>query len=220
MYKKIVKESLFEFAMPTNEMKEKLWYHGTSEESVNKIIEDKAIKPSPNPSKRYMAPVIGRVYITENLEEALSYSNFRTTGYPLKYGSPKLLDRYLYLVIIKGSDLKDVYPDEDIIADILVNVNEPFFKYKWLDELAKRIEPKLYHKYNIMGDYRYGTVLGKRLIPYLSDDEKISLINYGHKLSNTGGIPIYQIWKIPEKLRYELTANPESYKESGKLIYP
>ena len=201
-------ESLKEFAMPTSELRSKLWYHGTREELAYKILEDKALKIDPTPRKAYMAPQKNRIYLTNNLEDGIGYAFFRNGSHLSYPNAPN--DGYAYLVVVNGNDLKDVNPDEDIIADLYYSSLPEF---SWIKPLCKRVDPKLSHKYDTIGDYRFGTALGKKVVEWLTDEQKIQLINHGCKLAGSGDLPIYQLWKIPLNKQKELKENPSNYKK-------
>lgn len=203
------KDFLNEMAMPTNEHKGSFWYHGTSEKSINKIIQDGMLKPSETVTKRsrgMLTPVYDKVYLTANIEEAIGYAYFRSEK-----------NKPVYLVIVDGKTLKDIQPDEDIIADLLHNTEN----FKWLHTLAKNIDIKLYNKFQNMGDYAYAVSLGKKVVKQLTDEQKIEFINKGMKIAHSGGIEISQVWELPpsDKNHYEVTINGDNYKDLGKRIY-
>lgn len=195
--------------MPTTEHKGSFWYHGTSEKFINKIMEEGMLKPSESVTKRsrgMMTPVYDKVYLTADINEAVGYAYFRSGK-----------NKPAYLVIVDGESLKDIQPDEDIIADLLHNTEN----FKWLHTLAKNIDIKLYNKFQNMGNYAYAVSLGKKVVKHLTNSQKIELINKGMKIAHSGGIEISQVWELPptDKKSYEITINGDDYKDLGKRIY-
>lgn len=203
-------------AMATENMKKNLWYHGTSEENALKIIKDGYIKPSEAVTKKtrgYMSPQFNKVYMTLSLEEGIGYAFFRN-GKSLKYkeigkNNP---EKYAYLIIVDGKNINDLNPDEDIIADNIDNLD-------WLKVMAKNYAPNEYKKYMSMGDYAYGTKIGKKLMNYLSDKQKIELIELGKKAAHDGKIDIKEVWKIDMNERAAINKNINDWKKYSHQIF-
>jgi len=179
---------IFEMASPSDEIKGGLWYHGTNEESAKKIIETGYLRPSANvtsKTRKPMAPIFNKTYLTANIDEAVRYALFRTE-----------VEEIPYLISVSGENLKDVQPDEDIIADLL-QTDDTIKGFEWLISLAKQIDSKLYRKFLEDGDYVYSVRLAKKIINVLSDKQKIDLINKGMKIAHSGEIPITNVWQLP-----------------------
>ena len=207
-----IREYLNEMAMPSSTHIDTFWYHGTSKDKINKIIQDKALKPSESVTKRsrgMMTPVFNKVYLTAKIDEAIGYAYFRSPANTL-----------VYLVIVDGKALKDVQPDEDVIADLL-QTEDTIKGFEWLDRLAKYTDPKLYDKFQKMGDYAYSVSLAKKVVNKLSDEQKIELINKGLKIAHSGMIEISQVWELPpvEKRWDKNEINGDNYQQLGKRIY-
>lgn len=200
-----------EMAMPSSSQRGSFWYHGTSKEYVDKIIKDKALKPSEavtTRTRRLMSPVFDKVYLTAKIDEAIDYAYFRSPP-----NTP------VYLVIVDGKSLKDVQPDEDVIADLL-QTEDTIKGFEWLDRLAKYTDPKLYAKFHNMGDYAYSVSLAKKVVKQISDEQKIELINKGMKIAHSGAIEISQVWELPSIERGSKNIiNGENYSQLGKKIY-
>ena len=207
-----IREYLNEMAMPSSTHIDTFWYHGTSKDKINKIIQDKALKPSESVTKRsrgMMTPVFDKVYLTAKIDEAIGYAYFRS-----------LANTPVYLVIVDGKALKDIQPDEDVIADLL-QTEDTIKGFEWLDRLAKYIDPKLYDKFQKMGDYAYSVSLAKKVVNRLTDEQKIELINKGLKIAHSGKIEISQVWELPplEKRYDKKEINGDNYQQFGKRIY-
>ena len=64
---------------------------------------------------------------------------------------------------------------EDVIADLL-QTEDTIKGFEWLNRLAKYTDPKLYDKFQKMGDYAYSVSLAKKVVNRLSNDQKIELM--------------------------------------------
>lgn len=213
---KTYEDYINEMAMATENMRNNLWYHGTSEENALKIMKDGYVKPSEavtTKTRGYMSPQFNKVYLTSSLEEGIGYAFFRN-GKSLNYGNIGLnkSTQYAYLIIIDGKELNDLNPDEDIIADNIDNL-------EWLKIMAKNYAPNEYKKYMSMGDYAYGTKIGKKLMNYLSDKQKIELIELGGKVAHDGKINIKEVWKIDMNERVTINKNINDWKKYSTKIF-
>lgn len=211
LIKNTIKNYLNELAMPSSHHTNSFWYHGTTKEFIDKIINDKMLKPSEKVTKKsrgYMTPVFDKVYLTADINEAIRYAYFRS-----KINTPS------YLVVVDGKSLKDIQPDEDVIADLL-QTEDTIRGFEWLDRLAKYVNPNLYAKFKRHGIYDYTVSLAKKIVRELTDMQKIDLINKGMKIAHSGGIEISQVWELPpDEKMYNYTVNGDNYKELGKRIF-
>lgn len=203
-----LREYLNEMAMPSPTHIESFWYHGTSKQNIDKIIQDRALKPSESVTKRsrgMMTPVFDKVYLTAKIDEAIGYAYFRSPA-----------NTSVYLVIVDGKELKDIQPDEDVIADLL-QTDDTIKGFEWLNRLARYTDPKLYDKFHRMGDYAYSVSLAKKVVNKLSDEQKVELINKGMKIAHSGVIEISQVWELPPVEKNII--NGDNYQELGKRVY-
>ena len=208
----VVRGYLNEMALPSPTHIDSFWYHGTSKEYIDKIIQDGSLKPSEFVTKRsrgMMTPVFDKVYLTGDINEGINYAYFR---------SP--INTPVYLVVVEGKALKDIQPDEDVIADLL-QTEDTIEGFEWLDRLAKKTDPKLYARFHRMGDYELSTSLAKKVVNKLSDEEKIELINKGMKIAHSGAIEISQVWELPpsDTRMNRGYINGDNYQDLGKRIY-
>lgn len=211
LIKNMVKNYLNELAMPSSEHTNSFWYHGTSKEFIDKIIDDKMLKPSERVTKKsrgYMTPVFDKVYLTKDINEAIGYAYFRS-----EKNAPT------YLVMVDGKSLKDIQPDEDVIAD-LIQTEDTIKGFEWLGQMAKNFEPKLYSKFQHTGNYDLSVFLAKKIVKKLTDSRKIELINKGMKIAHSGGVEISEVWELPpSEKRHDHIVNEDNYKKLGKRIF-
>jgi hypothetical protein len=206
-------EFVNEMAMPSSNQKNVQWYHGTSADYIDKIIKDQALKPSESVTKstrRLMSPVFGKVYLTADVKEAIGYAYFRSS-----VGNPA------YLVVVDGKSLVDIQPDEDVIADLL-QTSDTIKGFEWLDRMAQYIDPKLYKKFQDMGDYAYSVSLAKKIVKNLNNDQKIELINKGMKLAHSGEITISEVWELPTTEKgasYSHKIDVNNYRQLATKIF-
>lgn len=220
----IIREALSEMAPPIGYLSSKDWYHGASPDRIASIMHDGYLKPSDlvkKGSRSQMAPQFGKVYLTHDIVEGIGYAFFRAGAHMSSDRQDK--GSKAYLVVVDGGALKDVEPDEDIIADLLPdydsNMENGRHKFQWLRDMATRYAPKAFQKYERMGDYAYGTALGKTLMKYLTDDQKIELITHGKKMAHGGEIPIREVWELDIANKAQYKERPDGFRKFSKRIY-
>jgi len=124
-----------------------VFYHGTSNTKVGKkIIQDGELRPA-EASYDFIAPVPGRVYLTPSLDYVSAY----VCGGVCDSNKVKTLikrgGQYGYLFVVKGQDLSDLVPDEDILGNSLA-ANKP----SWLREEFERLLDEHRNEYESMHD--------------------------------------------------------------------
>lgn len=217
LVEKILREAKVLIESPIDaSMINKIWYHGTSLENGLKIAQEGVLKPNSTVSKLtkgFMKPQFNKVYLTEDVTVAMSYAYFRR----------KNKNENCCLVIIEGSSLSDFEPDEDTIASSIptyIKDESGNHKYLWLRNLAQNNYPKELKRYDDMGDFRYGTALGKKLIKLLTYDQKLILANIGKKLANTGELKVSEVWELSsEEENYLCSTNgAPNFRDVSKKI--
>lgn len=217
LVEKILKEAKVLIESPVDaSMVNKTWYHGTSLENGLKIAQEGVLKPNGTVTKLtkgFMKPQFNKVYLTEDVTEAIRYAYFRR----------KNKNENCCLVIIKGSSLVDFEPDEDTIADLIptyIKDENGNLKYPWLRNLAQNNYPKELKRYDVMGDYRYGTALGKKMIKLLTYDQKLILVNIAKKLANNGELKVSEVWELSsdEENYLSSTNGAPNFKDVSKKI--
>lgn len=204
---------LKEMASPSASHRASSWFHGTSKDHIQKILKDKELQPSEAVTKttrRLMSPVFGKVYLTADPAEAVRYAYFRSSA-----------DSSAYLIVVDGKSLRDVQPDEDVIADLL-QTEDTILGFEWLVRMAQYIDPKMWKRFQDMGDYAYSVSLAKKIVKRLSDAQKIEMINKGMKIAHEGGIPISEVWELPSVRSEEFDPKIQEkdyYKKLGKRIF-
>jgi hypothetical protein len=197
-------EMISEMAVPDLSIREKLWFHGTNQENGEKILESGIIIPNQTVTKKsraYMNPIYNKTYFTADLHEAIRYALFRGD-----------VGQSSYVFAVSGSDLKDVQPDEDIIAD-LIQTEDTIKGFEWLIGLAKRVNSEKYKKFLRNGDYFISVSLAKDMVKNLTDEQKIMFINKGLKLAHEGEIKFSHAWELPQ------TLNARDFMMGGNIEY-
>ena len=207
-------QKLMEMALPRESDRAKVYYHGTSDiVKVKGILADGIIKPSENKSRRTMVPVIGRMYMTPDLNYALVYAlgGIKMESTPWE-GDRKPENRYGAVFTIPGTELKDIQPDEDAVGEMLYDVlnsksahlddfNYELIKFpddlKWLEYSAQRyLTPLQIQKVKRYDDIGHLIVAGKKLVGYLTDEQKLKLIDLGAAIANQGGVHPSECWLV------------------------
>jgi hypothetical protein len=201
------KEFLAEMAAPRDSDRAKTYYHGTSSEKAGQSILKNGIEPGdialperqtgkkgPN-----LDPVKGKVYITPDLRYAQMYaiggdmagSDWKPKG-----------QEYGYLFEIGGNDLEDIQPDEDSIgemATLAYRGDKHKAELQWLVRLAmSKLTAGQWRKL-VDGEYTMWAHTGKKLLPLMSDAQKLQLIELGAHVAHTG--------KLIPKAAYRIDLN-------------
>jgi hypothetical protein len=104
-----------------------------------------------------------------------------------------------YLFIISGKDLVDIQPDEDSIGEMIFKLatGKQFEnKLQWLYGLARRkLTDKQWAKL-IGGEYVMFAHAGKKLLPLMTDEQKLQLISLGAHVAHTGKLIPSAAYKI------------------------
>jgi len=237
---------LYEMAKPSKRHKEKVYYHGTESEKSALSILKKGINP-PDLELRTdnsLIPRKGKVYITSNLGYALIYTfGANRVGEQMEKGWWKRYTgrgQYGYIFEISGKNLKDIEPDEDSIGEMISN-KKPLWLYKKAKEIFEYglLNPEQDFNINIpedikeelelfsgeffrgimQGEYSFWAFGGKILLDYyLTDEEKIKLIDEGSHIAHTGTLKPSKAWKINLDLIGELKSNGSNFFKYAERI--
>jgi len=221
-------QELFEMAKPEEAHRAKLYYHGTSTEKAGLSILQNGIEPGDivMPEKRTSSkkpnlnPVKGKVYITPELK----YGQIYAIGgdFAGHAASPSFLkDGAGYLFVIDGKDLVDIEPDEDSIGEMIYWVanNKKFTReLQWLYNLARRrLTDKQWDKV-VSGEYIMWAHAGKKLLPLMTDEQKLQLISLGAHVAHTGKIIPVSAYKIDKTKTSELKRDGSNFFEVAEKI--
>jgi hypothetical protein len=227
-------------AMPREVDLAKTYYHGTSKEENAKNILQNGIQP-PNlelKKKNKLTPEKGKVYITPALDYALIYAlGYNMAGEDLSGVSDvkQKKEFYGYIFVIDGKQLKDIQPDEDGVGEILYDYvamkngkqtvagsglsKEQLPKLEWLDNLAKQVlTPLQYQKAIRYDDYADLAVAGKKLNRYMSDSQKLALIDAGAHIAHGGKIDFKECWRIDKRRSQELNRDGSNFFQIAEKI--
>jgi hypothetical protein len=196
---------LMEMAKPLESHREIVYYHGTSSEEAgisilkNGIEPGNVVMPNRSPSKKpNLVPVSGKVYITPDI----GYAQIYALGGDVAGSKSMALrwkERIGYLFIISGKDLVDIQPDEDSIGEMIFKLaTEKQFenKLQWLYVLARRKLTDKQWAQLIGGEYVMFAHAGKKLLPLMTDEQKLQLISLGAHVAHTGKLIPSAAYKI------------------------
>lgn len=214
-------------------IKNKIYYHGTSLEKNGKDILKLGIKPGRIiTSNKAGAPVANRVYLTPHIEYAVIYC---TGGVYMGSNIDDLIlrdGRYGYLFSISIDKLtNDIQPDEDVVGYLLQYVftgnyyddsikNIDQFNFNWLKNLAEIYLTnnqiyKIYHNYDDFQLYK----MGKKIIKYMSNDQKKQIVDAGSHIAYEGNIKPDHAWKFDKLLNIKLKKDGSNFFQLAKKIY-
>jgi len=204
----------------------KTYYHGTNKADNAEAILREGIKaPEIIGRGGKMAPVKGRVYLTSDIRYAILYTlGANAIGTDFNF----LDERYGYLFVIDGKKLTDIQPDEDSVGELLYDVlnntplqysSEDMGKVNWLKWIAKdRLTPLQYDnakQYKNFGDL---SAAGKKLLKYMSDEQKLQLIDLGAHISNDSVLFPDQAWEFDKNLNPQLNQDVSNFFELAERI--
>lgn len=174
----------------------KVYYHGTSKEAGVLRIMAEGLLPDMRPdAKGFLKPVTGRVYLTPRLGYALIYAlGGDMAGHVLL---PSMFERdglYGYVMVIPGSELRDLQPDEDSVGELLYDKNIP-----WLVSLARQILTPNQLSKALSGEYSWQANAGKKLLKWMTDEQKLALIDAGAHVAHGGKVQPSQCWRIDKR---------------------
>jgi len=215
-YLEYLKEELAEMAAPRNKDFEKIYYHGTPKAKNAIGIYERGIEiPDLTLRKGKLKPVEGKVYITPDIQYAIIYAlgaamlghdmyNMVKNGYDERYG---------YLFSIDGKELKDIQPDEDSIGEILYNCfKDKEYEQKnnlfWLTRIANQKLTVNQIRHVKDGEYADWAASGKKLIKFMTDEQKLRLIDIGAHIGHGGNLSFKEAWRI-DKAFYAKYLKPD-----------
>lgn len=198
------KQFLDEMAAPRDSERAKTYYHGTSSEKAGESILKNGIEPGDIalPERKTgkkgpnLDPVKGKVYITPDL----AYAQMYVIGGDMAGSSWKPKNQeYGYLFEIDGKELQDIQPDEDSVGEMIWNAyrgDKYRAELQWLVNLAmKKLTQKQWRDL-ASGEYVMFAHTGKKLLPLLSDAQKLQLIELGAHVAHTGKLMPKAAYKV------------------------
>ncbi len=232
-------ENLVEMAMPRPKDLARTYYHGTSKEKAGKAIMRKGIQP-PDLTLRpvtNLTPVAGKVYLTPDIGYATIYAlGGSMIGHDMSgMVKPKGRgDRYGYLFVVSGKQLKGIQPDEDSVGEMiydgtapmwLVDMVEAALADEWTTDVAE--DPETGEEFDMPrpvmdalrdGEYEYFALAGKTALADMTDAEKLELIDLGAHVAHTGKIKPKQAWRIDKLRSLELKADASNFFKIAEKV--
>lgn len=222
------KQFIAEMAAPRDSDRAKVYYHGTSSEKAGESILKNGIEPGnivmpekhkltkTNQKKPNLTPVAGKVYITPDLRYAQIYA---IGG---DYAGHDMGEKGTgYLFVIDGSELLDIDPDEDSIGEMIAHAYRGD-KYKtelqWLVRLAmSKLTTGQWRKL-VDGEYTMWAHTGKKLLPLMSDTQKLQLIELGAHVAHTGKLIPKAAYKIDLNRIKDLKRDASNFFEIAEKV--
>lgn len=120
---------LFEMALPSDVMRVQRFYHGVGSTAAAESIMREGLKGQETQGKSLLAPVKGRVYLSQKLTYAIIYALGGNYSHAMLEGALFLPDGTIdpngYVFVVEGKNLVDVQPDEDSVGEFLSANSEP-----------------------------------------------------------------------------------------------
>lgn len=210
--------SLMEEPPPRDVETQATWYHGSPkfENAMHAFVD--GIKPHDIKTLKdddLIEPRAGVVYLTKRLDYAIRYCVRTWFGQPPSERSLQKWGRYAGLLVVPGSALTEVEPDEDDIGMALMDEPE---RFPWLRELAKKhLDPKLYEKV-MGGDISYLAMAGKQLVGKLSQEQMYQIMDRYPQAAAKGVIKPSELWRFDRNLMPQLKEDGSNFFELAKKI--
>lgn len=201
---KLTETLLNETPMPEYIHKRRKYYHGTSSEQAAISIMKEGIKVQYYDKGKgvNLIPVSGRNYITADLHYAIIYA---LGGVFLGTTAPPVANeenRYGYVFVIKGIQLGDIQPDEDVIGEMIMKVFSWGTSYdpSTLKRSLKFVESKNKKKFikNVFNDMNLRTVLKLYAMNNLTDKQLSKLKDGEYDMFAHAGKKLVKL--LPEKI--------------------
>jgi len=226
-------DSEIDEAAPTDNIRGTVFYHGTPKAAAAKAIMKQGLKGADIQGKGKMAPVAGRVYMTNQLRYAITYAmGGDYMGHKLSdhFAEKHAAEPYGYLFVLDGSSLEDVQPDEDSVGEFFYKHAERVgrdyqFKgsttsreYQIWSFIGRTVTPKQRAEM-LFGDYANWAQGGKRALKTMPDWMKHWLIEHGEAhVAATGNIMPKEVWRIDKRKAPKLDKDGTNFFEIAKRL--
>ena len=231
-------------AAPTAEISAGRFYHGTDNTAKAQSIMQNGLRGLEIQGKGKLAPVKGRAYLTPSIRYAAIYAiGGDFLGYDMKGEyrprTGEQPDRYGYVMVVPGSVIQDVIPDEDSVgefvgkytkrnhygsykytaADFECPKDDPEYAMKrmvWLN-LLSAMTPRQFHgsQQGLIAQQAAG---GKRALKSLSEESKLLLLKWGAHLAVTGDIRPTEVWRIDKNRSKDIAKDGSNFFEIAERI--
>jgi len=234
---------------PTAAMRSRVWYHGTPSLKTAERIAIEGIRPPTlalvtgkyRSPRSMLAPVRGRVYLTPDIAYAQIYAlGANMAGSELPNSVKNDYGRYGYVLVVPGSELVDLQPDEDEVGELLSSAllgpprqggwigehgtrawtRDPSF----MEELARFARKVLTAKQLWSLTHDVGIAVeasaGKRALKKMSDAMKLRIIALDTHVSHAGP-PLHPVeaWEIDRERSPELKADGSNFFNVATLVW-
>jgi hypothetical protein len=202
-------------ATPSDTIRQKTYWHGTSnEDKAIKILSNGINPPDLSLSRDHMLkPVEGRIYLSEKMGYAAIYAIGGDTATTTPSSESVKESRYGYLFSVSGQELGDIQPDEDSVGEAIYNK-----KYPTLNNIADRYVAPSRMKKLYEGEYVYWASVGKQIMKLIPSDLKLKMIEDGAHVANQGAIKPNGCWKIDKLKSSELKRDYLNFFELAEKV--
>lgn len=232
-----MKEYLLQFiemAQPRKVDTSKRYYHGSiNVKDANSIMKE-GIKPPDLSTKKknVWTPREGKSYITSDLKTAVAYA----VGGATQIGTEqdyKKGQRFGFLFVVDGKDMVDIEPDEDSVGMILNDLLDKIhygkirtgkehkitpIEQSILDTASKALTPWMLQKAKSFDSYHQLTMIGKKLLKSLSEEQMFWFISKGAHIAHAGTIKPIEAWKIDFHDIEKIKSNCSNFFQIAKKI--
>lgn len=234
-------------AKPGEDMRRRIYYHGTSDDEKGRSILNLGIEPGNQGehSRGHLTPVIGRSYLTTSLRYGVIYciggDMLGCSDGGVKYIIGRTGSQCGWLFVISGTRLlSDVQPDEDSVGEaamyahvILTGKNQEFYQddplFQGLLRASDYALRRFYGNARVsMTPRQWEQTLdgfvaaqasgGKRFLKRMTDEDKLFLINCGAHVAYQGNLIPDQAWRFDKTKAPHLAKDGSNFFELAERV--
>lgn len=220
-------EFLNEMAAPRAGDMSKKYYHGTDTEQKALAIIRNGLDPAATElkygsKKPTLRPQANHVYITPDIRYAMIYAiggDVAGSDYSLRDIPSR--GEFCFVFEIDNKSLVDIGPDEDSIGELICHWYRGDRKigYNIVAKAEKYATQKQLRDLKD-GFYEAWAAVGKKVTKYLSDEEKLSLIDAGAHIAHNGRLKVKKVYRLSRNDVPKLKRDGSNFFKYAKVWKP
>lgn len=201
----------------TRDLKNKMFYHGTTNRTAALGIAKEGIKaPDLTGRKGDLVPVNGKVYVTPHIHYAQIYAlggDIAGSTSTHHLSDKEQWGDHGYVFAVPGDSLGKVQPDEDSIGEMIYKRTPA-----WLHDHARNTLTPTTYKKVMDGEYSKFAVAGKQIVRKLDDNSKQTLISAGAHVAHDGDVQPTECYRIHRDKIPHLKRDGSNFFEHAEKI--
>ena len=180
------------------------------------------------------APIVDRVYLTPDIGAAQIYAiGGMLAGRDLP---PTFIERdgierdgrYGYIFVVPESELRDPWPDEDAVGQLVSDGLQKTDAYRnrlgecprWLVQLAENhLTPKQLSRFrSFNANYADEAAIGKKLVKNMTPEQRAELVARGWAVASLGPTRFTEVWRLDKTRTRELREDGSNFFEIAERM--